>query len=148
MKGKNQRVRRSPEATIVLMELREKVRAGKPLSASDREVLALLLDDIHDGRDPCARFWKTVPHRQTDKIAAALAFFAAEIVALEKAKGVKLAKVRKSIAQQKTGLTAGQVDHAIRRYGDLARERVALHAYDLDGFERWIDECIADLRGK
>lgn len=45
--------------------------------------------------------------------------YAAVLVAVYEASGVKLAKVRKSRVQEATGLTAGKLDHAIRDEGGL-----------------------------
>ena len=130
--------RRTLETILDLYSALDRLKSNS-LTEADRTLITVLMNGIANDKDVRDYFWETVDDRkQYDQ----LKFCAAVIAAIEDARGTRGDK--REIAHRLTGLSVGQVDHAIRDYGDQARARVEIFSGALDQLQAWTDTKIAE----
>jgi hypothetical protein len=141
------KTRQSLPTLLVLLQAAERFRAGAENEA-DRQLIGMLLSGVAADLDVRGYFWTKTHHRPTEH--NPLKHWAAVVAAVAEARGEKLVKVRNGKAAEATGLTRGQVDHAIRDCGDVARFKVEMFRERglLDQLEQWAATEIARLREK
>lgn len=135
--------RKTLPTMLVLLHAAERFRRGAEHQA-DRQLIDMLLSGIAADNDVRAYFWETVTHRPKGN--SLLKHWAAVVAAVAEARGEKRAKGRIRKAVEATGLTEGQVEHAIREHGADARFKVEMFGANLHQLEQWAESAIAAAR--